>query len=412
MESTNPNQRMSARNAFGSHGTTPPIAHTSNGISSARLLPLASLLFSLNNVRRTVFILRPAMMLPEPTSVPPDDPHVADRRKNDLPRMAMLGTLASGLGHNLRNMVMPVLLRLDVLAASTDLPARAHVDLASIRKSIAHLQQLAEGLRLLSSDPFMQRDEPQVTRLKPWWTDVAAIVTGALPTNTVVLASFASSLPALAIPPAVLAQVVVSVLLDARQAMEHVSHPRVTLSVQVDDACAQITIAHNGLGMDSETLRGCFEPYSGSRSRVQPSGLGHAASRALMQRFGGNLTAASLNAEGATFVLHARRASGAAARVEQRVQLQVDDPRALAVVRMVVAQRRMTVVDAANSNEASVVICDADALPRFLHPANSTDANAPPRTLIVIGPPDARFANEPVRWVAAHDAAALARVLE
>ena len=105
MESTNPNQRMSARNAFDSHGTTPPIAHTSNGISSARLLPLASLLFSLNNVRRTVFILRPAMMLPEPTSVPPDDPHVVDRRKNDLPRMAMLGTLASGLGHNLRNIV-------------------------------------------------------------------------------------------------------------------------------------------------------------------------------------------------------------------------------------------------------------------------------------------------------------------
>src|SRR5262245_30864340 len=80
--------------------------------------------------------------------LPPEERHL-----QRLQRMATLGTLASGLGHDLRNLVMPVLLRLDVVAANNDLPEKARQDLASIRQSILRLQRLAGGLRLLSSDP-------------------------------------------------------------------------------------------------------------------------------------------------------------------------------------------------------------------------------------------------------------------
>ena len=115
--------------------------------------------------------------------------------------MATLGTLASGLGHDLRNLVMPVLLRLDVVTASNDLPEKARNDLASIRQSILRLQRLAGGLRLLSSDPFDQRDESQLTSLHDWWLDLQPIVVDALPPHSIVEAEISSELPRVAIPP-------------------------------------------------------------------------------------------------------------------------------------------------------------------------------------------------------------------
>ena len=114
-----------------------------------------------------------------------DDLPVEERHLQRLQRMATLGTLASGLGHDLRNLVMPVLLRLDVVAATTDLPEKARMDLASIRQSILRLQRLAGGLRLLATDPFDQRDESQITKLHDWWADLQPIVVDALPPHAI-----------------------------------------------------------------------------------------------------------------------------------------------------------------------------------------------------------------------------------
>ena len=57
-----------------------------------------------------------------------DEEFDEDRQLQRFQRMAMLGTLAGGLGHDLRNLVMPALLRLDVLAASGDLSEAAKRD--------------------------------------------------------------------------------------------------------------------------------------------------------------------------------------------------------------------------------------------------------------------------------------------
>ena len=54
-------------------------------------------------------------------------------RLQELQRLATLGNLAGGLGHDLRNLTMPVLLRLDVLSQSAEVPSSIRSDLAAIR---------------------------------------------------------------------------------------------------------------------------------------------------------------------------------------------------------------------------------------------------------------------------------------
>jgi C4-dicarboxylate-specific signal transduction histidine kinase len=143
--------------------------------------------------------------------------------------MATLGTLASGLGHDLRNLIMPVLLRLDVVTASNDLSEKARSDLASIRQSMLRLQRLAGGLRLLASDPFDQRDEAQLTTLPEWWADLQPIVHDALPPHSVVQADIAEGLPVVAVPPGTLAQILINLVMNSRQAMEHTAMPKLSL---------------------------------------------------------------------------------------------------------------------------------------------------------------------------------------
>ncbi|QJR35942.1 hypothetical protein [Gemmatimonas groenlandica] len=51
-----------------------------------------------------------------------------------------------GLGHELRNLVMPILLRLDVLRATEPLSPKAQVDIGVIRDMVLRLERLAAGL--------------------------------------------------------------------------------------------------------------------------------------------------------------------------------------------------------------------------------------------------------------------------
>jgi len=326
--------------------------------------------------------------------------------------MATLGTLASGLGHDLRNLVMPVLLRLDVVAASNDLPEKARQDLASIRQSIQRLQRLAAGLRLLSSDPFDQRDEAQLTKLHDWWEDLQPIVIDALPSHTVVQANIDPELPVVAIPPATLAQVLINLVMNSRQAMETTGQPTFTLSARLEDAKAVLDVVDNGTGMDAETRRRCFEPYFTTRARGYATGLGLSMGRALLNSYGGDLALGPVRDVGTMFtltlpikvVIDMRRPS-----VTRRVRLLVRDPRQLAVLRLLIRHRGLEEISATANEPPDLTIVDVDELPVLL--GSGTKAGADQGSIIAIGTPREDIPPASIRWVDPRDFSLLDDVL-
>jgi nitrogen-specific signal transduction histidine kinase len=326
--------------------------------------------------------------------------------------MATLGTLASGLGHDLRNLVMPVLLRLDVVAASNDLPEKARQDLASIRQSIMRLQRLAAGLRLLSSDPFDQRDESQLTTLHDWWEDLQPIVVDALPSHTVIDVDIARDLPVVAIPPGTLAQVLINLVMNSRQAMERTSHPKMALTAREEDGRVVLDVTDNGSGMDDETRRRCFEPYFTTRARGYATGLGLSTGRALLNGYGGDLQLGSEQEVGTTFTMSlptrvpVRVNNGSAAR---RVRLLVRDPRQLAMLRLLIRHRGLEEMPAGATDRADLTICDVDELPVLLGDER-TPGNTP-GNIIAIGTPRADVSPASIRFVDPRDFTLLDDVL-
>lgn len=348
-------------------------------------------------------------------SVPGELPH-EDRELHRLQRVAMLGTLASGLGHDLRNLVMPVLLRLDVVSASPDLPEKARSDLASIRQSILRLQRLASGLRLLASDPFDQRSEAQLTLLHEWWQDMQPIVTDALPGKTVIEVQIARDLPPVAVPPATLAQILINLVLNSRQAMGHEAAPRLWLHASVAGDCVTLDVRDNGLGMDAETRARCFEPYFTTRAREYATGLGLSTGRALLARYGGDLTLGVEEAVGTTFTitLPIRGTMAVGDRRERRrVRLLIQDPRQLAMLRLLVRHRGLVELPATEASHADLTICDPEALATIVRAGQETTRNGQGSSgdIIAIGTPPDESAEPAVRWVDPRDFSVLDDVL-
>ena len=344
-------------------------------------------------------------------STVPDDIPAEERHLQRLQRMATLGTLASGLGHDLRNLIMPVLLRLDVVTASNDLSEKARSDLASIRQSMLRLQRLAGGLRLLASDPFDQRDEAQLTTLPDWWADLQPIVHDALPPHTVVQADIAENLPVVAVPPGTLAQILINLIMNSRQAMEHTAMPRLSLAGRVEGARVLLDVEDNGIGMDSETRRRCFEPYFTTRARGYATGLGLSTGRALVNRYGGDLLLGPEQESGTTFTLAMPIRVPAPAGHDgtaRRVRLLIRDPRQLAMLRMLIRHRGLVEIPASTTEGVDLTICDVESLPSVVGDESTSTRGG---SVIAIGTPRADTPPEHVRWVDPRDFSVLDDVL-
>jgi len=67
-------------------------------------------------------------------------------------RLASLGTLAAGLGHDMNNVLLPVRARLDALEHG-GMTEAAHAHVAAVRRCIAYLQHLSDGLHFLALTP-------------------------------------------------------------------------------------------------------------------------------------------------------------------------------------------------------------------------------------------------------------------
>lgn len=362
------------------------------------------------------------------TSIP--DPLQDERRRQQLQRMAMVGTLAAGLGHDLRNLLMPVMLRLDVLAASRDLPPAARDDVVSIQASVARLQRLASGLRLLASDPFEHRNEVQQLHLATWWLEVAPLVVDALAPGTRLTADFSDELPILGIPPGVLAQVVMNLVLNARRALAGVESPTMTFAGATNGhGTVQLTVRDNGVGMDEEVRQRCFEPFFTTRPREYATGLGLSTGRSLLQRYGGDLRLTEPDgAPGVAFELTLpirirsgdRATQGDAVTPDREalpgVRVTLRDPRHRTVTLLMLSQRGLKPWNDAVTHDSSAatpgtIICDGDTVESVLTELQRQGLRERTR-VIAVGIPGGHDTAQGVIWVAPTRLGTIAELLD
>ena len=218
-------------------------------------------------------------------------------------RLASIGTLAAGLGHDMNNVLLPIRCRLDALS-TRDLPAEIIEHFEAVRSSTRYLQHLADALHLLALDPDDADASTHATDLSVWWEQVGPLLARALPKRVRLATTWPSELPPLAVPPHRLTQAVLNLMVNAGEAVDEDSG-RVRIWAQTDDdgAFIKLGVTDNGSGMSADVRARCLDPFFTTKKRGLGTGLGLSLVHGVVRGAGGDISIESEPGQGTTITL-------------------------------------------------------------------------------------------------------------
>ena len=226
-------------------------------------------------------------------------------------KLEALGLLAGGLGHDLNNKLGAILAHAELLERKlpADSPLLNHV--TQTVRAVDQAQGLVHHLLAIS------RKLPAT----PERLDLNAHLQGIVQTLAPLLGvrvriewTGAPDLPPVTFDPGLLEQVVMNLVLNARDALPRGG--RITLTTRLvpsaevgaipalrhrDRPHVCLTCQDTGVGMDEETLSRIFEPFFTTKAPGLGSGLGLSTAFGIVEQAEGTLLAESRPGEGATF---------------------------------------------------------------------------------------------------------------
>lgn len=217
-------------------------------------------------------------------------------------RLASIGTLAAGLGHDMNNVLLPMRCRLDA-ADSMPLPASAREELAIVRRLCDYLQKLSDGLHLLALDPEDAEASQPTTDIGSWWDQVSVLFQKTLPKHARFESRIEPDLPALAVEPHRLTQAVLNLMVNAGEAIGADGAVQFWAKRGPSGQTVQIGVTDNGRGMSLEIQQRAFDPFFTTKSRGLGTGMGLSLVRGVAQSTGGRVMVESEPGRGSTIGL-------------------------------------------------------------------------------------------------------------
>jgi signal transduction histidine kinase len=230
---------------------------------------------------------------------------------NSRARLAALGEAVAKINHDLKNMLTSAQIASERLAAIKD--PKVKEALPRLERALDRAVKLASGV-LAYGRTQEAAPEPQVIPLAPALE--AAAEEARLSKEGVRLVSHVAAGDRVLADPDQLHRILVNLLRNAREAIEHQEGRRRRGQVGVDvvygETVTLIRVADNGPGVPERLRERLFQPFAGS-GRPEGSGLGLAIARELAQAHGGDLVLVESGPKGAVFELRLPGAPGGAA---------------------------------------------------------------------------------------------------
>lgn len=228
-------------------------------------------------------------------------------------RLATVGRLAGGIAHDFNNIMMIILGNLTLLKESIPSHDRKRVDV----DEASDAAQRAVGLtRQLLAYARRQSVEPQQVRLGGHVRQMATMLKRLVGADIQLTVDEQSSDSTVWIDPSQLDQVVVNLVVNARDAMASGGVLRLVVDqTLIDDARAAelgmpagdaitLAVADQGHGIAPEALPHVFEPFFSTKPTGKGTGLGLATVDGIVRQAGGAINVVSVVSQGATFTIY------------------------------------------------------------------------------------------------------------
>ncbi len=288
-------------------------------------------------------------------------------------RLDSIGTLASGVAHDLNNILAPILMAVPILRGS--IAPEVHESLvaiietsaqrgADIVKQVLTFARGVEGNRILIQPRHLLKE-------------VASIAEETFPKSIIVATEYSEDLSTIEGDPTHLHQVLLNLAVNARDAMPQGGTLKFTAeNFEVDEQYASmmpeaatgphvlIQVSDTGCGMTREVTDKIFDPFFTTKSLGKGTGLGLSTTLGLVKGHGGFITVASEVGRGSTFKVFFPAKAGEAPdagkiecieprRGEGELVLLVDDePNLLQVAKTILEAHGYCAITAGDGTEA------------------------------------------------------------
>jgi len=225
------------------------------------------------------------------------------RKMRRTEQMVVVGELAAGLAHEIKNPMAGIKVAMSVLSGEAYITAEDKEVLRKVVEEIARMEGLMKN--------FLTFAKPQNPRLETVNVNQVLNTTLAFqvrhqdagtdgPGKVEIVKEF-GDLPPTQADSTQLQQIFLNLFLNAFHAMPRGGELRVRTCLEGDGATIRIEVSDTGSGIREDLLEKVFEPFFTTRSKG--TGLGLALSRQMIERHGGTIGVANRPGGGALFTL-------------------------------------------------------------------------------------------------------------
>lgn len=222
-------------------------------------------------------------------------------------RMASLGTVASGVGHEINNPLSIVMMNLELALqelqsgstgaagnqSTSGILTDALVAAQRVRRIVSHLQIFSSSSESRSAE----------VELQAVLESTAGVLNNEIRFRAVLIKNYAQELPNVVAIESKLAQVALNLLLNALQSIPEgdPESNRIVLSTEQAGDFVRFSVSDTGTGISPEVGRQMFTPFFSTKAVGAGTGLGLAICYQLVTSMGGSIRYESTPGEGSTF---------------------------------------------------------------------------------------------------------------
>jgi two-component system cell cycle sensor histidine kinase/response regulator CckA len=244
---------------------------------------------------------------------------ITERRKledqlRQSQKMEAVGQLAGGVAHDFNNMLTAILGYCHLLLDEMPDEHPMRLDLLEIQAAGDRAASLTRQLLAFSRRQMLQ---PQVVRINTLVGQMEKLLRRLISEDMELVIVLAPELRTITVDPASVEQVLVSLTVNARDAMPDGGRLTIeTANVEVNESLAtthlqmtpgpyvMIAVGDTGEGMDATTQRRVFEPFFTTREQGRGSGLGLATVYGIVKQSGGYIWVYSEPGHGTVFKVY------------------------------------------------------------------------------------------------------------
>jgi signal transduction histidine kinase len=236
----------------------------------------------------------------------------SEQRLSESQRMEAVGRMVSGVAHDCNNLLTGIVLCSDLLLAGLEKNSRLCRYATEIRSASAQGAGMIQQLMALARPRAV---EPRLLSLNDAIAGMQNLLARLIGENIELLTELAADLKMVRIDPAQLQQIILNLVLNARDAMpdgggislrtrnRQAAATNASQLAPFPTSCVELEVRDTGCGMDAQTRARVFEPFFTTKTRGKGNGLGLATVYRIVEQRGGTIEIESKPGEGTRVII-------------------------------------------------------------------------------------------------------------